>query len=132
LSRSTRFWRKTPLTEIHPDAYDDPEEDLDWELPLEPDPALVPEDTGSWWVFYNWRGRPNQWQWPLSVAVTREITHPWRRGLGIMLRRKQRAFAWGVWTRGKAPRILSDAPAEKDWQAVAMRAENLENGSERN
>ena len=118
--------------EIHPDpAYDDPEENR-WVLPSLPDASSVPDNTSSWWVFYRWRGQPNPRQRPVSVAVTREITPPWRRGLGIMLRKKSNAFAVGVWLRGKEPRILSDSPLEKDWHDVAARAIDLERGVERN
>jgi hypothetical protein len=119
--------------EIYPDDYDDPEErENQWVLPSLPDPALVPDNTKSCWIFYAWRGEPRQGQWPVTVAVTREITAPWRRGLGIMLRRKDRASAVGVWMRGKPPRILSDAPAEQDWHDVVTRANDLERGLEHN
>jgi hypothetical protein len=119
--------------EIHPDAYDDPEEDNDWVTPSLPDPSTVPDNTHSWWVFYHWWGTPNPAQKKVSLALTREITAPWRRGAGIMVRhKKNRADAIGVWTRGKAPNILSDAPAEKDWQDVVARADHLERGLEHN
>jgi len=117
--------------EIHPDDYDDPEENL-WVLPNLPDPASVPDNTKSLWIFYFWRGEPRQGHWPVTVALTREITAPWRRGLGIMFHRKHRASAVGVWIRGKEPRILSDAPSEKDWRDVVARASDLERGLERN
>src|SRR5215471_5012356 len=116
------------MTAIHPDDYDDPEQENRWVLPHLPDPALVPDNTSSWWVFYHWKGQPNPAQRKISIALTREITVPWRRGLGIMLRRKNRASAVGVWMRGKQPRILSDAPAEQDWHGVVTRANNLERG----
>jgi hypothetical protein len=117
--------------EIHPDDYDDPEENL-WVLPSLPDPALVPDNTKSWWIFYFWRGVPNRWQWPVSISITREITAPWRRGLGIMTRMRGRAWAVGVWTPGQAPRILSQAPVEKNVTDVVARADNLESGVEHN
>jgi hypothetical protein len=118
--------------EIHPDpAYDDPEENK-WVLPSLPDASSVPDNTSSWWILYSWRGEPRRSRWPVGLAITREITPPWRRGAGIMLRKKSRAYAVGVWLRGKPPRILSDSPLEKDWQQVAARSYRLENGLERN
>ena len=112
--------------EIHPDSYEDPEEN-NWILPSLPDASSVPDNTSSFWIFYFWRGLPNPRQHRLSVALTREITPPWRRGLGIMLRKKQHAVALGVWIRGKAPRILSDSPLERDWRDTVARARDLEN-----
>jgi len=120
--------------EIYPDSFDsyeDPETN-NWVLPSLPDASSVPDNTKSWWVFYFWHGAANPHQRHVSVAVTREITPPWRRGLGIMVTKKPRAFAVGVWLRGKAPRILSDSPVEKDWHDVAARATDLESGIERN
>lgn len=117
--------------EIHPDDYDDPEENL-WVLPSLPDPTSVPDNTKSLWIFYYWRGIPNPWQRRVSIALTREITVPWRHGLGIMIRVRGLAYAIGVWTRGQAPRILSDTPAEKNVADVVTRANNLERGLERN
>jgi hypothetical protein len=116
--------------EIHPDARD-PEEN-DWVLPSLPDASSVPDNTKSWWVFYTWSGQPNPWQRRLSIALTREITPPWRHGAGIMCRKKHHAYAFGVWTRGKAPRILNDAPQERDWHDTVARASDLESGVERN
>jgi hypothetical protein len=115
--------------EIHPDY--DPEEN-EWVLPSLPDASSVPDNTESWWIFYHWSGQPNPRQRRLSVALTREITPPWRRGLGIMLRKKHHAFALGVWIRGKAPRILSTSPLERDWHETVARASDLESGVERN
>jgi len=121
-------------TNIHPDppAYEDPEDENNWVLPSLPDASSVPDNTSSWWVLYRWHGEANPHQWPVSVSVTREILPPWRRGLGIMVRKKPRAFALGVWFRGKAPRILSDSPLEKDLAQTVARAHNLESGVERN
>lgn len=119
--------------EIHPDSfdsYDDPESN-DWVLPQLPDASLVPDNTSSWWILYFWHGPANPWQHRLSIAVTREILPPWRRGLGIMLRKKPQAFAVGVWLRGKEPRILSDSPLEMSVQDVVSRASDLESGVER-
>ena len=118
--------------EIHPDAsYDDPEENL-WVLPSLPPPTSVPDNTKSWWIFYVWSGQPNPWQRRMSVAITREIMPPWRRGMGIMSRRSHRAVAFGVWFRGREPRILTTAPAEKSWHDTVSRAKNLESGIEHN
>ena|SRR5215467_5616892 len=121
-------------TNIHPDppAYEDPESENNWVLPSLPDASAVPDNTSSWWVLYTWHGEANPHQRWLSVAVTREILPPWRRGLGIMLRKKPRAFALGVWLRGQAPRILSDSPLERDLAQTVARANNLESGVERN
>lgn len=117
---------------LHPDdSYEDPEEN-NWVLPSLPDPSSVPDNTKSWWILYSWSGEPNPWQRRVSVAVTREILPPWRRGLGIMLRKKSRAFALGVWIRGKAPRILNDSPLERDLHETVARASDLESGVERN
>jgi len=113
--------------EIHPDAYDDPEED-DWVLPQIGDPTLVPDNTSSWLVFYAWHGEPRSRQWPISLAITREITEPWRRGLGIMVRGLHKAHAVGVWTHGQEPRILTEAPEEKNWHEVVARHNDLESG----
>jgi hypothetical protein len=116
--------------EIHPDSRD-PEEN-EWVLPSLPDASSVPDNTKSWWALYFWSGQPNPHQRWLSIALTREITPPWRRGLGIMLRKKHRASALGVWIRGKAPRILSDSPLERDLHETVARASDLESGVERN
>jgi len=116
--------------ELHPDAYDDDLEE-DWVTPSLPDPTALPDNTGTWWIFYRWRGVPNPAQHRVALAVTREITPPWRRGFGIVLRRKHRAHAFGIWTHGKEPRILSASPVEKDWQEVVTRANHLERGLER-
>jgi hypothetical protein len=105
--------------------FEDPEEN-NWVLPKDPSPASVPNNTSSWGPIYFWRGLANPRQLPLSVALTREITSPWRRGLGLVVRaRHQRAFALGLWRRGLAPSILSKSPREQDWQDVAKRAEKL-------
>ena len=117
--------------EIHPDDLDDPEEN-EWVLPSLPDPTSVPDNTKSWSIFYVWSGQPNPWQHRVTVALTREITVPWRRGLGIMIRVRGTAYAVGVWTRGRAPRILTDAPSEKNLGDVVTRSENLERGLEHN
>jgi hypothetical protein len=118
--------------ELHPDAYADPETENNWVLPQLPHPLSVPDNTSSFSVFYFWRGKPNPRQKRVSVALTREILPPWRRGAGIMWRWSHQAYALGVWTPGQAPRILSDSPEEKDWQQVVARANSLESGSERN
>jgi|SRR5215831_1665684 len=118
--------------ETHPDDFEDPEDENRWVLPSLPDPTSVPDNTKSWWIFYSWAGEPNPWQRRVSVAITREILPPWRRGLGIMWRRSTRAYALGIWTPGQAPRILSDSPLEKDWQQTAARAIDLESGVEHN
>jgi hypothetical protein len=115
--------------EIHPDAFEDPETENRWVLPSLPNPASVPDNTKSAWIFYFWSGAPNPWQRRISVAITREITPPWRRGIGIMCRGSRTAWAAGIWVRGTAPRILTDTPAETDWQKTAARAKDLEMSS---
>jgi len=112
--------------EIHPDAYVDPEENDEWILPKLPDPRSVPDNTSSFLIFYSWQGQPNPRQRRISIALTREILPPWRRGVGIMCRWSQRAYAVGIWTPGKAPRILSGQPVEKDWRSTVARANELE------
>jgi hypothetical protein len=117
--------------EIHPDAYDDPEEN-EWVLPEIPSLDSVPDNTSTWGPWYLWRGPANPAQAPLSLAVTREITPPWRRGLGLVLRhRHQQAWAFGLWFRGPEPQILSKAPGEKNWRAVVKRSNKLGKASEK-
>jgi hypothetical protein len=115
--------------DLHPDGYEDPEEN-NWVLPSLPDPASVPDNTSSWGPFYFWHGLVNPAQARVSVAVTREITPPWRRGLGISLRRKRatqtRGLAVGIWLAGREPTLLSEPPPEKDWREVVSRANRLE------
>jgi hypothetical protein len=116
--------------EIHPDAFiEDPETENQWVLPRIPPEPSIPDNTFSWWIFYFWRGVPNPRQRRVSIALTREILPPWRRGAGIMYRKSSQAYALGVWTPGQAPRILNGSPEEKDWQQVVARANELESGS---
>jgi hypothetical protein len=109
--------------------YEDPDEN-EWVLPETPSPASVPDNTSCWGPLYFWRGIANPSQTKVSVAVTREITSPWRRGLGITVRRSRSsggsARAIGFWFPGRPPRILSDTPLEKDWQEVVRRANELD------
>jgi hypothetical protein len=109
--------------DLHPDDFEDPEEN-EWRLPTLQDINRLPDNTRCWGPFYFWQGTPNPRQLPVSVALTREITPPWRRGLGISL--KWPGLALGIWFAGPAPRILHDAPAEKDWRRVVARANRLE------
>jgi hypothetical protein len=104
--------------------YEDPDEN-EWVLLDLPDPDSVPDNTSSFGPFYFWRGEANPAQAKISVAVTREITAPWRRGLGITVRKKTAAKAVGLWFKGRPPRILHNRPIEKDWQEVVKRAGEL-------
>jgi hypothetical protein len=108
--------------------FEDPDEN-EWVLPETPSLTSVPDNTSSWGPLYFWRGIANPAQSRVSVAVTREITPPWRRGLGITVRRSHSsggaARAVGLWFRGRPPRILSDAPVEQDWQDVVRRSNEL-------
>jgi hypothetical protein len=105
--------------------YEDPDEN-EWVLPPLPSPTSVPDNTSCFGPLYFWRGVANPAQARISTAVTREITSPWRRGLGITVRSKAgAAHAIGLWFRGKPPRILSEAPVEKDWQDVVRRDSEL-------
>lgn len=103
------------------DYHEDPEANT-WVLPSLPDPASVPDNTSCFGPFYFWRGVANPAQARVSVAVTREITPPWRRGLGVTVRRSHakglKAYAVGMWWPGKAPRILTEAPVELAWRDV--------------
>jgi hypothetical protein len=102
--------------------YDDPEEN-EWVLPDLPSPDSVPDNTSCFGPLYFWRGDANPAQRKVAVAVTREITPPWRRGLGVTIRSSEGlARAFGLWWRGKPPRILSEAPEEKNLQAVVKRS----------
>jgi hypothetical protein len=105
--------------------YEDPEEN-NWVLPDISNPTSVPDNTSCYGPLYFWRGIANPAQARVSIAVTREITPPWRRGLGISVCSKKRAGrAIGLWFRGRPPRILSEAPVEQDWQEVVRRANEL-------
>jgi hypothetical protein len=111
------------------DSYEDPEEN-NWVLPSLPDPHSVPDNTSCFGPLYFWRGVPNPRQTRVSVAVTREITPPWRRGLGLSYRTSRargatKAWAFGIWIRGKVPRILSESPLVRDWQQVVSDADKL-------
>lgn len=117
--------------EIHPDALEDPEDENEWVLPSLPDPTSVPDNTKSWHALYFWRGQPRLEQMPVALAITREILPPWRRGVGIMVRHRQRAFAVGLWFPGEEPQILSGAPDEKDWKSVVTKSELLEEHDQR-
>jgi hypothetical protein len=118
--------------ELHPDDYDDPEED-DWVLPLQPDPALLPDNTSSWGPLYFWRGCPNPKQLLVSIAVTREISPPWRRGLGIVVRnwKATKGVAIGLWVAGPPPSILKTEPREENLQRVLERANALDYASKK-
>jgi hypothetical protein len=109
--------------DLHPDDFEDPEEN-EWTLPQLPDVNRLPDNTACWGPFFLWRGVPNRRQLPVSIAITREITPPWRRGLGIAL--KWPGVAFGLWLAGPEPRILSRAPAEENWRDVVARAKRLE------
>jgi hypothetical protein len=111
--------------DLHPDDYEDPEEN-EWRLPSLADASRLPDNTKCWGPLFLWRGTPNPRQLLVSIAITREITPPWRRGLGITLKRVGVAF--GVWLAGPQPRILSQPPAEEDWRKVVARANELERG----
>lgn len=112
------------------DLYDDPEEN-EWVLPELPSLDSVPDNTSCWGPLYFWRGVANPAQKIVTIALTREITPPWRRGLGVTVRRSRskgaKARAVGVWLRGREPRILSEPPLEQDWQVVVKRATDLTN-----
>jgi hypothetical protein len=105
-------------------GYEDPDEN-EWVLPDLPSPSSVPDNTSCFGPFYFWRGEANPAQAQISVAITREITPPWRRGLGIVRRKGSSAKALGLWFRGRPPRILNESPVEKDWQEVVKRASEL-------
>jgi hypothetical protein len=113
---------------IDPDDYDDPELN-DWVLPSLPNPALVPDNTHCFGPLYIWRGEPRSEQAWISIAVTREITAPWRRGLGVTFRKTRRpcikAVAVGIWLRGRPPAVLSQPPEEKDWRETVTRSFQL-------
>lgn len=109
--------------DLHPDDFEDPEEN-EWRPPPLRDVKGLPDNTRCWGPLFFWRGEPNPRQLPVSVAITREITPPWRRGLGITLKRP--GVALGVWLAGPAPQILNKAPAEKNWRWVVKRANRLE------
>jgi hypothetical protein len=111
-----------------PNDFEDPEEN-NWVLPGAPNLASVPDNTSTWGPFYHWQGTPNPAQRRISVAVTREITSPWRRGLGITVRPSRRegsvAHAIGLWLTGHPPRIMAAAPREENWHDVVRRANDL-------
>jgi hypothetical protein len=112
--------------ELHPDVcYEDPEEN-DWQIPILPNPSQLPDNTSSWGPFYLWQGRARGRQWPVSVAVTHEISPPWRRGLGVVWRlRRGRCRALGLWLPGQAPLSLLGAPREENWQDVVAKHNQL-------
>jgi hypothetical protein len=110
------------------DSYEDPEGN-DWILPDIPNPASVPDNTSCFGPLYFWRGVANPAQARISVAVTREITPPWRRGLGITVRgshaKGSKSYAVGLWWPGKPPQILTGAPTEQNWGDVVRRSSEL-------
>ena len=110
-------------------GYEDPDEN-EWVLPPLPSLDSVPDNTSCFGPFFRWHGFANPSQAKVSIALTREITPPWRRGLGITLRSSRskgsHARAVGVWWRGRPPRILQDEPAEKDLKKVVKRADRLD------
>jgi hypothetical protein len=107
--------------------YEDPDEN-EWVLPPLPDLDSVPDNTSCFGPFYFWRGMSNPAQKWISIAITREITPPWRRGLGLTVRQgrlSSDAKAIGIWKKGNPPRILSNSPVEKNWRKVVKRSRVL-------
>jgi hypothetical protein len=100
-------------------------ENADWLTPNLPDPETLPDNTKAWGPFYFWRGEPRRHQFPLSFAVTREITEPWRRGVGLVARWLHSAVAVGIWWPGSAPEILLSTPREKNLRRVVRRHRRL-------
>jgi hypothetical protein len=105
-------------------------DDSDWDLPAVPTDEGLPDNTASWGPFYRWQGEIRPSQSVLSIALTREITPPWRRGVGLVIRWdrpfQHYGYAVGIWKRGKAPRILFMEPEEKNLQIVIERARRLD------
>lgn len=87
-----------PITWIDPE-----EEEADWQAPAYADPDSLPDNTSVWGIFYRWCGRAPKRAWPLALGITREITAPWRRGLGLSVSWSGKRVTYGIWTRGTAP-----------------------------
>ena len=103
----------------------DPEEiDEDWEPPTLEAGALV-DNTAVWKFFYRWRGRSPKRSWPLAVGVTREITAPWRRGVGISFSYSGDRVTYGVWWRGGGPDPVA-RPREVRLRKVLRRAKKYD------
>jgi hypothetical protein len=88
----------------------------------------LPDNTKSFGPFYRWKGPVWPQQFPVSIAVTREIEPPWRRGYGLTLkwgRREGRPYAYavGIWKRGAPP---PQEPRREDFQYVLDRARQLD------
>lgn len=109
-------------------------ESPDWDPPMPPDPAKLPDNTSSWGPFYCWRGEARAWQFPLGMAITHEIHPPWHHGVGVVLRYGllqqfggwRDAVAVGVWWRGHPPAILNSDPVEKNLQSVVSKSRQLQ------
>jgi hypothetical protein len=113
-------------SELLDPRYDDPEADEDWILPSRPLEENLEDNTSCWGPLYAWRGPINPRQHPLAIALTREITPPWRRGMGITWRTSaSHGRAVGLWFKGRPPAILSQPPAEQDATKVIQRANRL-------
>jgi len=62
-----------------------------------------PENTKAWGPMFHFCGPIPPKKWFLSVMWIREITDPWRRGLGVGVRGTQKFRGFGLWFRGRAP-----------------------------
>lgn len=100
---------------------DPEEEEADWIPPAFPDPDDLPDNTSTWKVFYCWRGRAPKRAWPLAIGITREISAPWRRGLGLSVSFSGKRSTYGIWTRGAPPEIQFE-PEEVSLRKVLRRA----------
>lgn len=89
---------------------DPEEEEADWEPPDLPDASELPDNTGEWWVFYCHRKVAPPRAWPLALGITREISAPWRRGVGISVSWARNRATVGFWWRGPAPNHLVEPP----------------------
>jgi hypothetical protein len=114
-------------------SYWDEELEDDWILDLPKiDPNTLRENTDSWGPFYHWQGKAKPEQWPVSLAITREIIEPWHVGFGLLMRSYDfwngswtSSTAYGVWWRGRPPKILKNEPKRLRWRRVVNRSRRL-------
>ena len=88
------------------------------------------DNTHSWGPLYFWRGPAASKRWPLFVALTREVSPPWRRGMGLGLRYSvKHAMAVGMWKRGSDPHQV---PSEQSVTRTVRRSRRLDAKNRRN
>lgn len=97
-----------------------------WESPAPPDEADC-VDNLHWHRFagrdfYTWTGPSPGGFLPLGVALTYEIHAPWRRGVGVLLRGREKARAYGFGWKGRPPVDLHAEPDALSLDFVVRRS----------